>query len=699
MVACEPGQDGNGAAISTAIMCLGAPPRLTRNLSYAVDFHGTFRAGQIFRVDVPTGQSKVQGEAVVSDPAPERTGTGAGSASYQVVARRYRPQTLDEIVGQDHVVSALRNAIRLNRVTHAYLFTGTRGVGKTSIARIFAKCLNCEKGPTDKPCNECDICKAISVGQDVDVIEIDGASNNGVEAVRELRANVSLRPSRSRYKIYYIDEVHMLSTGAFNALLKTLEEPPEHVKFFFATTESHKIPITILSRCQRFDFAGISPEQIVETLAEICRKEGVDVEIDALWTVARRAGGSMRDAQSHLERLLVHSEGKLTDDRAREILGMASDDRMIGILESIVAHDLAAVLVQIETAMGVGVQPGDLIGGLLELLRDAMVHAAGSTSPLISVGSRQKARLETLVQDWSIESILAGMQILAETRRNMKGSPHGRLLLELGLARVTRLDHLSELGDIIARIKTGGGPAPARRNAQQISAQSLAPAVATQRIAPAATPTYSSQTTSTPQNGSAASFAPTSRSAPAEATASAPTFRSDPIVRQSGPSSSTPHRDDPPPTGSMPGSAGEQLNGTSESPQPAVRADLPDLETVQHRWLEFVGKLGMRYGMIIASYPPTRIEPTGVIHCRVPMAYESMVENLCSEEDQQKIERLTREVWDCPLRLKIEVTEQATSAVRNLSEKDARWDAIEEEPILKTFVELFQPRRFWMDQD
>ncbi len=198
----------------------------------------------------------------------------SGSDAYTVVARRYRPQRFEDVVGQDHVVQALRNAIKHERVAQAYVFSGTRGVGKTSMARIFAKCLNCVKGPTVEPCNECDICQAISAGQDVDVIEIDGASNNGVESVRELRQNAGLRPSRCRYKIYYIDEVHMLSTGAFNALLKTLEEPPEHVKFFFATTEPNKIPITVLSRCQKFDFAGIRPEQITETLAEICERRG-----------------------------------------------------------------------------------------------------------------------------------------------------------------------------------------------------------------------------------------------------------------------------------------------------------------------------------------------------------------------------------------------------------------------------------------
>ena len=254
----------------------------------------------------------------------------AAPANYTVVARRYRPQRFEDVVGQDHVVQALRNAIRFNRLAQAYLFCGTRGVGKTSMARIFAKCLNCVQGPTESPCQVCDICQAIASGQDVDVIEIDGASNNGVEQVRELRQNASLRPSRSRFKIYYIDEVHMLSTGAFNALLKTLEEPPPHVKFFFATTEGNKIPITVLSRCQRYDFAGITPDAIVGTLQEICTREQVEAEPEALQVVARRAGGSMRDAQSLLEQLLASGSPKLTVEVVHALLGTPSDERLAG---------------------------------------------------------------------------------------------------------------------------------------------------------------------------------------------------------------------------------------------------------------------------------------------------------------------------------------------------------------------------------
>src|SRR4051794_36955812 len=217
----------------------------------------------------------------------------ASDSQYVVVARRYRPQDFQQLVGQPQVSQALGNAIATGRVGHAYLFTGARGVGKTSTARIFAKCLNCVNGPTDKPCGECDICQGIAAGEDVDVLEIDGASNRGIDEIRQLRQNVNVRPSRARFKIYIIDEVHMLTTPAFNALLKTLEEPPEHVKFIFCTTEADKIPITVLSRCQRFDFAPMEMSSIMGRLELIVKTEGMTAEPEALQIIARRAAGSM----------------------------------------------------------------------------------------------------------------------------------------------------------------------------------------------------------------------------------------------------------------------------------------------------------------------------------------------------------------------------------------------------------------------
>ena len=242
---------------------------------------------------------------------------------YTVVARRYRPQQFDELIGQEHVAQSLVNALQSSRVAHAYLFTGARGVGKTSAARILAKALNCVKGPTPTPCDACENCKAIAAGQDVDVQEIDGASNNKVEEIRDLRQGVSSRPMQSRYKIYIIDEVHMLTTSAFNALLKTLEEPPAHVKFILATTEVQKIPITILSRCQRFDFANVGPGKIFEMLKRIVEKEGHEADDEALRIIARRAGGSMRDSHSLLDQLLASTSGKLTRESVAAVLGSA----------------------------------------------------------------------------------------------------------------------------------------------------------------------------------------------------------------------------------------------------------------------------------------------------------------------------------------------------------------------------------------
>jgi DNA polymerase-3 subunit gamma/tau len=254
-------------------------------------------------------------------PTAEETPEPKGE--YQVLARRYRPQQFADLVGQGPVAQALQNALTSGRVAHAYLFTGARGVGKTSMARILAKCLNCEKGPTTTPCDQCEMCRAITSGEDTDVLEIDGASNRGIDEIRELRANVQYRPSRGRNKIYIIDEVHMLTREAFNALLKTLEEPPAHVKFIFATTEAQKIPITILSRCQRFDFAGIGMSQLIARLEEIVASEKRAADAEALALIARRAAGSMRDGQSLLDQLLAFAPGRLTVEEVNRLLGSA----------------------------------------------------------------------------------------------------------------------------------------------------------------------------------------------------------------------------------------------------------------------------------------------------------------------------------------------------------------------------------------
>ena len=310
---------------------------------------------------------------------PVESVTVAPSASYTVVARRYRPQQLVELIGQEHVAQALTNALNSGRVAHAYLFTGARGVGKTSCARILAKAMNCVKGPTPTPCDVCDICKSIATGDDVDVLEIDGASNNKVDEIRDLRSNVGFRPTRARFKIYIIDEVHMLTTGAFNALLKTLEEPPPHVKFIFATTEIHKIPITILSRCQRFDFAQVRTQKIFEALQKIVAKEGLKADDESLHMIARRAAGSMRDSQSLLDQLLAFSDGDLTSEKVHSLFGTAGEDRVTELAEAILTGDSPKALSSITDFAERGLQLGELLDQLIEYWRGLMlVLSAGN---------------------------------------------------------------------------------------------------------------------------------------------------------------------------------------------------------------------------------------------------------------------------------------------------------------------------------
>jgi DNA polymerase-3 subunit gamma/tau len=375
---------------------------------------------------------------------------------YVVVARRYRPQAFDELVGQEHVAQALTNAIASSRVGHAYLFTGARGVGKTSAARILAKALNCEKGTSPNPCNECETCRAIAAGDDVDVLEIDGASNRGIDEIRQLRQNVNVRPSRSRFKIYIIDEVHMLTREAFNALLKTLEEPPEHVKFIFCTTEATKIPITILSRCQRFDFAGILTQSIAQRLRQIVETEGVAADPQALEVLARRAAGSMRDSQSLLEQLLAFSSGKITVEDVHNMLGTAGDSLLMSLVGHIVARESAAALQDLDAAAQAGVDAPQLIEQLFGYFRDCMAASVGCKPDAFLYASPSSAtEIADAGKRLGLQTVLAIMQILDQTLSRMRYSTQARILAELALVRICHLEDLEELSQIVAQIRGG----------------------------------------------------------------------------------------------------------------------------------------------------------------------------------------------------------------------------------------------------
>jgi DNA polymerase-3 subunit gamma/tau len=406
-------------------------------------------------------------------PAIDQTSAPSPPAEYTVVARRYRPQQFAELIGQEPVAQALVNALYSGRVAHAYLFTGLRGVGKTSAARILAKALNCVHGPSPTPCDKCESCLAIAAGQDVDVLEIDGASNRGIDQIRDLRQNTQFRPSRSRYKVYVIDEVHMLTKEAFNALLKTLEEPPPHVKFIFATTEVQKLPMTILSRCQRFDFSGIPTQRIVDQLRTVVAGEGREADDEALELVARRAGGSMRDAQSLLDQLLAFGEERLTADQVHKMLGTAPDDVIAALAAAVLGKDAKEGLALLDAGLGRGLQPGELLDQLIEYWRDLMlVGSAGAGVVGLNAPSRLRDGIAAQAATISLDTILAGLDVLQTTRTRLRSSSHGRVLMEMALVRLSRLDDLISLSQLTQMLQ--GGEAAASPSPRPVTGPVLA---------------------------------------------------------------------------------------------------------------------------------------------------------------------------------------------------------------------------------
>ena len=293
--------------------------------------------------------------------------------SYTVLARKYRPQTFADLAGQDHVTRTLANAIRSGRVAHAFLFTGVRGVGKTTSARLLAKALNCANGPTPEPCNACDACREITIGNDLDVLEMDGASNNSVDDVRKLQESIPYRPARDRFKIIIVDEVHMLSTGAFNAFLKTLEEPPPHVKFIFATTESHKVPVTIRSRCQRYDFRLIPQSVVAKRVREILAAEALTADDAAVQLVAREAAGSMRDALTLLDQIVAFGGEDLRGEEVARMLGLADRKLVHELCAAVLAGDSGRILRGVDQLASHGIDLLHFARQLLELARDLVV--------------------------------------------------------------------------------------------------------------------------------------------------------------------------------------------------------------------------------------------------------------------------------------------------------------------------------------
>jgi len=390
---------------------------------------------------------------------PEAPQRPADETHYRVLARKYRPQTFAELIGQDAMVKTLGNAIERGRIAHAFLLTGVRGVGKTSTARLVAKALNCigpdgQGGPTIDPCGVCEPCRAIAEGRHIDVIEMDAASHTGVDDVREIIEAVRYASVSARYKIYIIDEVHMLSKSAFNALLKTLEEPPAHVKFLFATTEVGKVPVTVLSRCQRFDLRRIPAETLAEHFAWVAAAENVEVEPEALHAIARAAEGSARDGLSILDQAIAHGEGKVSAEQVRDMLGQADRGRIRRLLETLLGGDLVSTLEQLDEAHALGIEPGSLLRGLMESLHAVTRAKAGAKADLLQSAEEREHSAE-LAARLSWGSLHRLWQLLLKGLEDVRIAPDPH---EAATMALLRLIHAADMPDpsTLAAMLAGG---------------------------------------------------------------------------------------------------------------------------------------------------------------------------------------------------------------------------------------------------
>jgi DNA polymerase III subunit gamma/tau len=373
--------------------------------------------------------------------------------SYLVFARKWRPQVFEDITGQDHVTTTLQNAIKQDRVAHAYLFCGPRGVGKTTTARIFAKAINCQKGPKPNPCNKCASCLDITASRSVDVIEIDGASNRGIDEIRNLRENIKFSPQVSRYKIYIIDEVHMLTAEAFNALLKTLEEPPAHVKFIFATTAAHKVIPTILSRCQRFNFKRLSSQDITKKLKRIAKEEKIAVDEQALFGIVRHAAGSMRDAESVMDQLATYCKNKITSQDVNSALGIVEQERLYNFSQYIINKDTASAIQLINDMSDEGVDLNQFAVSLMEYFRNAMLIKEGSNLySAIDLTEEEIKRISTQIQGLKREDILYILYCIINTSNSMRTFSIPKIALEIMAVKLSQKENIVSLNEIMIRL-------------------------------------------------------------------------------------------------------------------------------------------------------------------------------------------------------------------------------------------------------
>ncbi|HEX6806295.1 MAG TPA: DNA polymerase III subunit gamma/tau [Terriglobales bacterium] len=407
--------------------------------------------------------------------------------SYQVLARKYRPQRFSEVIGQEHVTRTLRNAIEQGRIAHGYIFSGHRGIGKTTVARILAMALNCRsaEAPVAEPCGVCDSCVEIRAGNAVDVIEIDAATNRGIDEIRELREAARYRPARDRYKIYILDEAHQITDAAFNALLKTLEEPPGHVVFMLATTQPEDIPQTIRSRCQHFSFRAVSFDQIVSQLRELCTREHIPADDDALALLAEAGDGSMRDALSLLDQAIASSQGQVAAEGVRQLIGVAPSSTLEEIMQAVAQSDSQAILQMTDRLLTEGQNPVPFARQLVRFLRNALVcKVSGADSPLLQISSDERNRVSRIAEQFSEEDLARHLQIMLRTHAELGYRQEQRFHLELGLLKMAHAQRLLPLEQLLSGVEPAKSSVADRRVVAAADPKRTEPAAARPFVSP-----------------------------------------------------------------------------------------------------------------------------------------------------------------------------------------------------------------------